>query len=139
MGTAPILGALAVVLADARKLDAMMLGDVAAVAVGVPAQRVRRRLVVATAVLTGVAVAIGGAIGFVGLIVPHVARRLVGAGHVRMLPACFLGGGAFLVVADVAARTVMAPQELRLGVVTAVVGAPFLLLLLVRRHAWEAT
>lgn len=139
MGTAPILGALAVVLADARKLDAMMLGDVAAVAVGVPAERVRRRLVVATAVLTGIAVAIGGAIGFVGLIAPHVARRLVGAGHVRMLPACFLGGGAFLVAADVVARTVMAPQELRLGVVTAIVGAPFLLVLLVRRHAWEAT
>jgi iron complex transport system permease protein len=138
MGTAPILAALAVVLADARKLDAMMLGDVAAIAVGVPAVRVRRRLVVATAVLTGIAVAIGGAIGFVGLIAPHVARRLVGAGHVRLLPACFLGGGAFLVAADVVARTVMAPQELRLGVVTAAVGAPFFLLLLARRRTWEA-
>ncbi len=91
MGAAPVLGALAVVLADARKLDAMMLGDVAAFAVGVPAARVRLRLIVATAVLTGVSVAIGGAIGFVGLIAPHVARRLVGAGHVRLLPACFLG------------------------------------------------
>jgi iron complex transport system permease protein len=138
MGAAPILAALAVVLADARKLDAMMLGDVAAVAVGVPADRVRRRVVVATAVLTGIAVAIGGAIGFVGLVAPHVARKLVGAGHVRLLPASFLGGGAFLVIADVVARTVMAPQELRLGVVTAVVGAPFFLVLLVRRHTWEA-
>jgi iron complex transport system permease protein len=138
MGTAPILGALAVVLADARKLDAMMLGDVAAIAVGVPATRVRRRVVVATAVLTGISVAIGGAIGFVGLIAPHVTRRLVGAGHVRLLPACFLGGGGFLVVADVVARTVMAPEELRLGVVTAAVGAPFLLLLLARRRTWEA-
>jgi iron complex transport system permease protein len=138
MGTAPILGALAVVLADARKLDAMMLGDVTAIAVGVPANRVRRRLVLATAVLTGIAVAIGGAIGFVGLIAPHVVRRFVGAGHVRLLPACFLGGGCFLVVADVVARTVMAPQELRLGVVTAAVGAPFFLVLLARRRTWEA-
>jgi iron complex transport system permease protein len=138
MGAAPILGALAVVTADARKLDAMMLGDVAATAVGVPAARVRWRLVAATGVLTGIAVAIGGAIGFVGLVAPHVARRMVGAGHVRLLPACFLGGGAFLVVADVVARTVMAPRELRLGVITAVVGAPFFLVLLVRRRAWEA-
>jgi iron complex transport system permease protein len=138
MGTAPILGALAVVLADARKLDAMMLGDVAAIAVGVPAARVRRRIVVATAVLTGISVAIGGAIGFVGLITPHVARRLVGAGNARLLPACFLAGGAFLVVADLVARTVMAPQELRLGVVTAAVGAPFFLVLIARRRTWEA-
>jgi iron complex transport system permease protein len=139
MGAAPVLGALALVLADARKLDAMMLGDVAAIAVGVAPGRVRRRLVIATAVLTGIAVAIGGAIGFVGLLAPHVARRWVGPGHARLLPACFLGGGAFLVAADVVARTVLAPQELRLGVVTAVVGAPFFLVLLVRRRAWEAT
>ena len=69
---------------------------------------------------------------------PHVARRLVGAGHGRLLPACFLGGGAFLVGADVVARTVMAPQELRLGVMTAVVGAPFFLLLLLRQRRVEA-
>jgi iron complex transport system permease protein len=139
MGAAPILGALAFVLADARKLDALMLGDVASAAVGVSAPSVRRRLILATAVLTGFAVAIGGAISFVGLVAPHVARRLVGAGHVKLLPACFLGGGAFLVLADVVARTVMAPQELRLGVVTAIVGAPFFLVLLVRRRGLEPT
>jgi len=137
MGTAPILAALALVLSDARKLDAMLLGDATAVAVGVAVVRVRRRLVVATAVLTGIAVAIGGAIGFVGLVAPHVTRRLVGAGHARLLPACFLGGGAFLVVADVVARTLMAPQELRLGVITAVVGAPFFLVLLLRQRPAE--
>lgn len=138
MGTAPILAALALVLSDARKLDAMLLGDATAIAVGVAVVRVRTRLVVATAVLTGIAVAIGGAIGFVGLVAPHVARRMVGAGHARLLPACFLGGGAFLVGADVVARTVMAPQELRLGVITAVVGAPFFLLLLLRQRRTEA-
>jgi iron complex transport system permease protein len=138
MGTAPILAALAVVLVDARKLDAMLLGDATAVAVGVAVVSVRRRLVIATAVLTGIAVALGGAIGFVGLIAPHAARRLVGADHARLLPACFLGGGAFLVVADVVARTVMAPQELRLGVITALVGAPFFLVLLLRRRPAES-
>jgi iron complex transport system permease protein len=138
MGTAPILGALAVIQGDARKLDAMMMGDVTATAVGVAAARVRTRLVAMTAVLTGVAVAIGGAIGFVGLVAPHVVRRMVGPGHARLLPACFLGGGAFLVLADVVARTVMAPQELRLGVVTAIVGAPLFLVLIVRRQTWEA-
>ncbi len=135
MGTAPILGALALVLADARKLDALLLGDATAVSVGVAVIAVRRRLIVATAVLTGIAVAIGGAIGFVGLVAPHVARRLVGAGHAQLLPACFLGGGAFLVLADLVARTIMAPQELRLGVITAVVGAPFFLVLLLRQRA----
>jgi iron complex transport system permease protein len=137
MGTAPILAALALVLADARKLDALLLGDATAAAVGVAVVTVRRRLVIATAVLTGISVAIGGAIGFVGLVAPHVARRLVGAGHPRLLPACFLGGGAFLVVADVVARTVMAPQELRLGVITAIVGAPFFLVLLLRHRTAE--
>jgi iron complex transport system permease protein len=137
MGTAPILAAVALVLVDSRKLDALLLGDGTAIAVGVAVVAVRRRLVIATAVLTGIAVAIGGAIGFVGLIAPHVARRLVGAGHTRLLPACFLGGGAFLVLADVVARTLMAPQELRLGVITAVVGAPFFLVLLVRQRSTE--
>ena len=138
MGTAPILGALALLLSDARRLDAMLLGDTTAVAVGVAVTSVRRRIVVAAAVLTGIAVAIGGAIGFVGLIAPHVARRLGGPAHARLLPACFLGGGAFLVVADVVARTIMAPHELQLGVVTAVVGAPFFLLLMLRRRRPEA-
>jgi iron complex transport system permease protein len=139
MGTAPVLGALALVIVDARKLDAMLLGDATAVAVGVSVDAVRRRLVTAAAILTGVAVAIGGAIGFVGLIAPHVARRLVGSAHSRLVPACFLGGGAFLVVADVVARTVMAPQELRLGVVTAVVGAPLFMVLLLRQRRAEVS
>jgi iron complex transport system permease protein len=138
MGTAPVLAGLALLFADARKLDAMLLGDTTAVAVGVDVDRVRRRVVLATAALTGVAVAVGGAIGFVGLIAPHVARRLVGPSHARLLPACFLGGGAFLVLADLAARTIMAPHELRLGVVTAVVGAPFFLFIMLRHQRTEA-
>jgi iron complex transport system permease protein len=138
MGTAPVLGALALLFSDARRLDAMLLGDTTATAVGVSPHAVRGRVVVASAVLTGIAVAIGGAIGFVGLVAPHVARRLVGPAHTRLLPACFLGGGAFLVMADVAAKTIMAPHELQLGVVTAVVGAPFFLVLMLRQQRTEA-
>jgi iron complex transport system permease protein len=139
MGTAPILAGVAVILANARNLDALLLGDVAAEAVGVSAARVRFRLVIAAAVLTGVSVAIGGAIAFVGLIAPHVVRRFVGTSHVRLLPACFLGGGVFLVLADIVARTLLAPEEMRLGVVTAAVGAPFFLWLLAKRRPREAT
>ena len=138
MGTAPILAGVAVVLANARSLDALLLGDVAAEAVGVAAARVRLRLVLATAVLTGISVAIGGAIAFVGLIAPHVVRRLVGPAHARLLPACFLGGGIFLVLADLVARTIVSPEEIRLGVVTATVGGPFFLWLLARRRPREA-
>jgi iron complex transport system permease protein len=138
MGAAPILAGAAVVMANARNLDALLMGDVAAEAVGVAAARVRLRLVIATAVLTGVSVAIGGAISFVGLITPHVVRRLVGPAHAKLLPACFLGGGVFLVLADLVARSVVSPEEVRLGVVTAAVGAPFFLWLLARRRPREA-
>jgi iron complex transport system permease protein len=139
MGAAPILAGVAMILGEARNLDAMLLGDIAAEAVGVPAARVRFRIVIATAVLTGISVAIGGAIAFVGLIAPHVVRRLVGASHVRLLPACFLGGGIFLVLADLVARTILAPEEMRLGVVTASIGAPFFLWLLAKRVPRAAT
>jgi iron complex transport system permease protein len=139
MGTAPIAAGSVVILADARNIDALLLGDVAAEAVGVSASRVRFRLVVASAVLAGISVAIGGAIGFVGLIVPHVVRRLVGTSHVRLLPACFLGGGAFVVLADIVARTIVAPEEIRLGVITAAIGAPVFLWLLSRRRLQGGT
>jgi iron complex transport system permease protein len=139
MGTAPILAATAVVLGSARSLDALLLGDVAAEAVGVAATRVRFRVVLASAVLAGVSVAIGGAIAFVGLIAPHVVRRFAGTSHVALLPACFLGGGVFLVLGDVVARTVLAPSEIQVGVVTAAVGAPVFLWLLAKRRPREAS
>lgn len=134
-GISPLLFGTAVVLAEARSLDALLLDEVGASAVGVNVGRVRRRLILAVSVLTGVTVAIGGAIGFVGLVVPHIVRRLVGPLHRRLLPAALLGGGAFLVLADVAARRLIAPEELRLGIVTAAVGAPLFLYLLIRQRA----
>jgi iron complex transport system permease protein len=132
-GTAPILVGSAWVLGRARQLDALMLGDATAAALGVPVGRLRRELVLAVALLSGITVAIGGVIGFVGLVVPHAMRRCVGAAHRRLVPAVWLAGGASLVVADTIARLAIAPRELQLGVVTGAIGTPCFVLLLNRR------
>lgn len=129
---ATLIGAAAVV-ASSRDLDALLLGEVQAGAVGVDVQRVRRRLIVATALVVGASVAVSGVIGFVGLVIPHILRLLVGPGHAVLVPMCLLVGAAFLVAADGLARTLLAPEEIRLGVMTAIIGAPFFLFLLGRR------
>ena len=94
--------------------------------------RTQRVAFVGASIATGAAVSLGGPIGFVGIIVPHLVRLLVGADHRVVLPASALFGAAFLVVCDLIARTVMAPMELPVGVVTALLGGPFFLWLLVR-------
>jgi len=119
-------------LALHRWLDAMAAGPETAAALGVNVAALRTTLFVALAVLVGVLVAVSGGIGFVGLIVPHAARLLVGARHRVVLPVAALGGGVFLLWVDVLARLVARPQEIPLGVVTGVVGAPLFLLLLGR-------
>jgi iron complex transport system permease protein len=88
-----------------------------------------------TSVLTGIAVAVGGVVSFVGLVVPHAVRGLVGPGHRLLMPASIAAGGSFVTLADVAARRVIAPEELQLGIVTAAIGAPLFLVLLVRIRA----
>ena len=116
----------------AHRLDVLALGDDEAATLGVRPERLRLVVLAAASLATAAAVAVSGLIGFVGLVVPHIARRLVGGGHAVLLPVCLLGGGAFLVLADVVARSAMAPAELPLGVVTAFVGAPFFAVLLAR-------
>lgn len=116
----------------ARSLDALSIGEETAHALGARPSRVRVVTLVAVAVAVGAAVAVSGGIGFVGLVVPHVARLCVGTVHRVLLPVSALIGAVFLVWADVVARTLLAPQELPIGIVTAVVGAPFLFVL-VRR------
>jgi iron complex transport system permease protein len=135
----PMLLAGAALLSQARALDAMLLGDVDAIAIGIDPVRVRIRVVVAAAVLTGVSVAVAGPIAFVGLVAPHLVRGFTGAAHSRLLLACVGAGGAFLLAADVVARTVIAPEELRLGVVTAAVGTPMFVWMLARRRASEVS
>ncbi|NYI04692.1 FecCD family ABC transporter permease [Allostreptomyces psammosilenae] len=114
-------------LTRTRALNALLVGDEAATALGVDVSRLRAQVMVAASLLTGAVVSVSGGIGFVGLVVPHTARILVGADHRRMLPVALLGGALFLMVADLLARTVAVPAEIPLGIVTAVVGAPFFL------------
>ncbi len=115
-----------------RSLDRLALGEETAAMLGVDVDRVRRLILLATTVLTAASVAASGVIGFVGLVVPHSLRMVIGPLHRRLLPAVFLAGGAFTVLADTAARTVLRPAELPVGVVTALVGVPFFALLLRR-------
>lgn len=116
----------------ARDLDALALGLDAAAALGVDAERASRRLFLAASLLAAATVASAGLVGFVGLIVPHLARALAGARHRAVLVTTALAGGALVVLADLAARTVRAPAELPLGAVTAILGVPFFLSLLRR-------
>ncbi len=113
----------------AGELDVMTFGEEQALSMGVDLRRVKGRLMAAVAVLTGTAVAFVGIIGFVDLIVPHIARRFFGAAHRRTLPACALFGGTFLVLCDLAARTLTPPHEIPIGSITALLGAPFFLYL----------
>ena len=108
-----VAGGLLVLLGLGRALNALMAGEQTAVTLGLDARRVRLWVFVCCSLLTGVLVSVSGAIGFVGLMLPHAARLLVGAEHRRLLPVCALLGALFLVWMDVAARTLIAPQDLR--------------------------
>lgn len=115
-----------------RGLDALTLGEDAAGAMGIPLARLRLLLVVGTACVVGAATAVAGAIGFVGLVVPHLLRPLVAARPSLLLPASALGGAAMVLAADVAVRVILPGQDLKLGVVTALVGSPLFLHLIVK-------
>ncbi|MEO1630785.1 MAG: iron ABC transporter permease [Bacteroidota bacterium] len=116
----------------ARPLDALLTGEDAARALGVPIERIKWGLIVWSALVTGMLVAAAGVVGFVGLIVPHAVRFVTGVSHRRVVPIAFLVGGPFLVLADLAARTVLPYKELPVGVLTALCGVPFFLWLLRR-------
>jgi len=118
------------VLGRARQLNLLALGEEGAVQLGVDAERLKLRVFVASSLLTSAVVAFAGPIGFVGLIVPHAARLLLGPDNRVLVPAALLGGGTFLLVADTVARRIIAPAELSVGVVTAFCGAPFFVYLL---------
>jgi len=146
MGSVPMLdyrgvGLLAVtsvlatlaLLSMARDYNALTIGEEGAAQLGVDVERIKRRTFILGSLLTGMAVSVAGMIGFVGLVVPHLLRLLLGPDHRLLLPAAFFGGGAFLVLADLVARVAVAPGELPVGVVTALVGGPFFLYLLRRK------
>ncbi|MCL6651472.1 iron ABC transporter [Agrobacterium rubi] len=116
-----------------KGLDALILGDAVAFHMGIPVQRLKRVVIVAVAAACGASVAAAGSIGFVGIVVPHLLRLVIGSSHRFLLPASAIGGAALLLLADSFARTVAAPAELPIGVVTALIGAPVFLFLLLGR------
>ncbi|MDZ5079073.1 iron ABC transporter permease [Nesterenkonia sp. HG001] len=118
---------------SSRALDVMSLGDESAASLGVDTARTRRLLFAVTAVMTGAMVALSGAIGFVGLVIPHITRMIIGASHTRLLLISPLIGSILMVWVDLLARTVVAPRELPLGALTALIGVPVFILLMRRR------
>lgn len=119
---------------DARALDALLLGEAEAGHLGVDVERLKRRLTFLVVLAAGSAVALAGIVAFVGLIVPHLVRLWAGPGHRGLLPASALLGALLLTLADTAARVVLSPTELPIGILTALVGGPFFFLLLLRRR-----
>lgn len=124
---------LTILASQAHTLNLLALGDEEAGQLGVGVERATWTIVIAASLVTAAAVAFTGIVGFVGLIVPHAMRRLFGADHRMLLPASAIGGAAVLMLADAAARTLLSPSELPVGVITALVGGPFFLVLLMRR------
>ena len=119
----------------ARGLNALTLGEAAAFHMGVAVQRLKNVAIVSVAAAVGASVAVSGGIGFVGIIVPHILRMVIGPDHRFLLPASALLGGSLLIVADVVARTIVSPAELPIGILTAGVGGPFFLWMLLRQRS----
>lgn len=126
-----------IMLVLARPLNAMMMGDNAAITLGIDVNTVRKILIASTALMTAVSVSVSGCIGFVGLIVPHIIRSVVGSDHGKVVPLCALTGGIFMIWVDVLARLVCAPAELPVGILTALIGGPmFLWMVKTRQYAF---
>lgn len=130
-----IIAALAATPFLAKGLNALTLGEATAKHLGVPVQRFKRVAIVAVAAATGASVAVSGGIGFVGIVVPHLLRLIIGPDHRYLLPASALLGASFLLLADALSRVVVAPAEIPIGIVTAAVGGPFFLWILLRRRS----
>ncbi len=119
-----------ILYAHARPMNLIVVSEETALQLGIHVERTKKILFVAASLITGVAVSVSGIIGFVGLVIPHLMRMVLGPDHRLLLPASFLFGASFLVIADTIARTLMAPSELPVGVITAVCGAPYFIYLL---------
>ncbi|MES4903562.1 MULTISPECIES: iron ABC transporter permease [unclassified Streptomyces] len=136
--TVVVLTGTAVLTLYGRQLNALLAGDESATALGVDVHRLRAVLLMVSALLTGTVIAVAGGIGFVGLMIPHLVRLTVGADHRRLLPVTALLGAVYLVVVDLLSRTLTRPNELPLGILTALLGAPFFLWLLRRDKGMDS-
>ena len=115
-----------------RELNLFTLGEEGAFSLGVRVERTKRLMLLLASVVTGMAIAASGPIGFVGLLIPHLFRFIVGADHRTLIPASALGGALFLVLCDLLGRAIAPPFEIRVGIITAILGSPYLLSLIVR-------
>ena len=129
-----ILAGSGLIIVLSRDINLLMLGDDDAKSMGVRVGLIRPILIAAASLVTGVAVAVSGTIAFVGLVTPHMLRLAFGPDHRVLIPVSALGGASFLVIADTLARVVVQPAEFRVGIITAFVGAPFFLFLLIRNR-----
>ena len=113
-----------------RYLDALNLGDEVATGLGVEVEKERRKLLIYAVVLSGVATSVAGSIGFLGLVAPHIARRLVGPKHIKLIPTAALIGTLILLVGDTISRNIIAPMEIPVGIVVAIIGVPYFIYLM---------
>ncbi|MCX5723305.1 MAG: iron ABC transporter permease [Nitrospirae bacterium] len=131
--TCYLLGGLFLLLKQARKLNVLTLGEESARSLGIETERVKRQVYLLSALITGAVVSVSGMIGFVGMVIPHAVRLMLGADHRLLLPASALVGGMYLMAADTLARTLLSPAEIPVGIITALAGGPFFIYLLVWR------
>ena len=119
-----------IVMLFIHDLDVLLLGDDVAESLGVNTKRIKLVIILTATVLTGVVVSVSGVIGFIGLVVPHIVRSIVGSKHKYLIPVVILTGGLFTMLADVVSRVIAAPEELPIGIISALIGAPFFLYLI---------
>lgn len=134
----PIFACLLVFLFFSRDLNVMLLGEESATSMGIDVNSIRKILLIVASMATALSVSVSGIVGFVGLIIPHAMRIIIGPNHKYLTPASILSGGIFLIFSDTIARTIIAPNQLPLGVVTAVIGAPYFIYLLYKSNIGRA-
>lgn len=130
----PVLFSICIFLYYANDLDIFLLGEEQAQNMGISVQRTRNILLIVASLVTGISVSLTGAIGFVGLIVPHMIRMMIGPLHRYLLPASALGGAIFLILADLLSRIIIKPAEIQIGIITAFFGAPFFIYLIIKNQ-----
>jgi len=128
-----VAAGLYIAISRARALNALMLGDELAHSIGFSVHKERLLLFISVALMTSASVSLGGTVGFIGLLIPHIIRFMIGADNKLLIPLSAVCGGAFLCIADLIGRSVMPPMEIPSGIITAIIGAPYFLYLLRRR------
>ena len=130
-----VIPATFVLYRNAQRLNILLLGESEARHLGVDSERLKRNIIICTAISVGAAVAVSGIIGFVGLVIPHLIRLTLGPDHRLLIPASALLGAIILIIADTVSRTLLAPAEIPVGIFTSLIGGPFFLWLLIKQYS----